>query len=63
MPLASCGRSSLEMTNGRPLCPECRAPMWSVCVKTEQTSDNKRTFQCPRCEQSHTAMQHDNLGR
>ena len=28
--MAFSGRSSLERTNGRPLCPQCRAPMWSV---------------------------------
>ena len=28
--MALSGRSSLERTNGRPLCPQCRAPMWSV---------------------------------
>jgi hypothetical protein len=50
MPLTSCGHSSLERTNGRPLCPQCRAPLWSLCVKT---ADDKITFQCPRCEHSH----------
>jgi Zn finger protein HypA/HybF involved in hydrogenase expression len=53
MPLASHGHSSLEMTNGRPLCPQCRAPMWNVRVQPEKTADDKRTFQCPRCEHSH----------
>ena len=63
MPLAGCGSFSLENgLNGRPLCPECRAPMWSVCVQPEKAADGKRTFQCPRCEHSHTAMQHDDLG-
>jgi Zn finger protein HypA/HybF involved in hydrogenase expression len=53
MPLTSRGHSSLERTNGRPLCPQCRAPMWSIRVQPEQTADDKRTFQCPRCEHSH----------
>jgi transposase-like protein len=44
---------TLEMTNGRPLCPQCRAPMWSIRVQPEKTADDKRTFQCPRCEYSH----------
>ena len=46
----SCGHSSLEMTNGRPLCPRCRAPMWIVRVPPEKIADDRRTFQCPRCE-------------
>ena len=45
--------ASLEMTNGRPLCPRCRAPLWSVRVQLEDTADDKRMFQCPRCEHSH----------
>jgi RNase P subunit RPR2 len=48
--------ASLEMTNGRPLCPRCRAPLWSVRVQLEDTADDKRMFQCPRCEHSHTAV-------
>jgi hypothetical protein len=39
--------------NGRPLCPRCRAPLWSVRVQLEDTADDKRMFQCPRCEHSH----------
>jgi hypothetical protein len=62
MPLTNRGHLSLEKSDGRPLCPPCRAPMWSIRVQREQTADNKRTFQCPRCEYSHTAMQHDDLG-
>ena len=60
--MALSGRSSLESTNGRPLCPQCRAPMWSVRFQSEKAADDKKTFQCPRCEHSHTAMQHDDLG-
>jgi hypothetical protein len=45
--------ASLEMTNGGPLCPQCRAPLWSVRVQLEDTADDKRMFQCPRCEHSH----------
>ena len=44
------GRSSLEKTNGRPLCPQCRAPMWNVRFQPDKAADDKRTFQCPRCE-------------
>jgi len=51
--MALSGRLSLERTNGRPLCPQCRAPMWSVPSQSENTTDDKRTFQCPRCEHSH----------
>jgi hypothetical protein len=43
---------SLEITNGRPLCPKCKAPMWGVHVGSAKTADDKRTFQCPRCEHS-----------
>ena len=41
------GRSSPEKTNGRPLCPKCRAPMWNV--RSDKAADDK-IFQCPRCE-------------
>jgi RNase P subunit RPR2 len=48
--------ASLEMTNGRPLCPRCRAPLWSVRVQLEDTADDKRMFQCPRCEHSQNVV-------
>jgi len=44
---------SLEMTNGRPLCPKCKAPMWSIRIRPERAADEGRTFQCPRCEYSY----------
>jgi hypothetical protein len=50
--MAVSGPSSLERTNGRPLCPQCRAPMWSIRFQPEKAADDKRTFQCPRCEHS-----------
>jgi transposase-like protein len=62
MPLTNCGHLSLQKSNGRPLCPKCRAPMWSIRVQAEKAADHKQTFQCPRCEHSHTAMQHDDFG-
>ena len=52
MPHGNWGYLSLDRTNGRPLCPRCRAPLWSIRVPTEQTADDRRTFQCPRCEHS-----------
>ena len=48
MAFVSSGHSSLEMTFGRPLCPRCRAPMWTVRVEPEKTADDDRMFQCPR---------------
>ena len=45
--------ASLEMSNGRPLCPRCRAPLWSVRVQLEDTADDKRTLQYPRSEHSY----------
>src|SRR6476660_7408038 len=46
------GNLPLEMTNGRPLCPKCKAPMWSVRFEPAKTTDDKRTFSgcllCPR---------------
>ena len=57
MPLTSRGHSSLERTNGRPLCPRCRAPLWSVRVEPEKTASE--TFQCPRCEHSHIEVDDD----
>jgi transposase-like protein len=53
MPLQGHGRSALEMTNGRPLCPECRVPMWIVCIN-ERDTDDQRVFECPRCGHAHT---------
>jgi len=52
MSLQSHGRSSLEMTNGRPLCPQCRVPLWLVYVDEGDTED-QRFFECPRCAHSH----------
>jgi hypothetical protein len=53
MALLGSGHSSLEMTCGRPLCPQCRAPMWSVRVEWENSAEDTHIFQCPRCEHSH----------
>jgi hypothetical protein len=44
------GNLSLEMTNGRPLCPKCKAPMWIIRIHPERAANKGRTFQCPRCE-------------
>jgi transposase len=54
MPLQGHGRSAIETTNGRPLCPECRVPMWIVYVK-ERSSDDRHSFECPRCGHVHNA--------
>jgi transposase-like protein len=56
MPLTSHGHSFFEMANGRPLCPKCRAPLWIIRVQPEKTADDKRAFQCPRCEYSHVEV-------
>ena len=53
MPLQTNGRSALEMTNGRPLCPHCRVPLWLVYVDEGDTED-QRFFECPHCAHSHT---------
>jgi Zn-finger nucleic acid-binding protein len=53
MPLQGHGRSALEVTNGRPLCPNCRVPLWLVYVH-ERDSDDQRSFKCPRCGHVHT---------
>ena len=50
MQFSSHANLSLEMTNGRPLYPMCKAPMWSVRYDPAKTVDDKRTFQCPRCD-------------
>ena len=52
MAFVSSGHSSLEMTCGRPLCPRCRVPMWSIRVEPKNTGEDKHMFQCPRCEHS-----------
>jgi transposase-like protein len=48
MPLQGHGRSALEMTNGRPLCTQCRVPMWAVYTGKGER-DDQRSFECPRC--------------
>jgi transposase-like protein len=53
MAAVSGGHSSLEMICGRLVCPQCRAPMWSIRVKPEKTAEDNQMFQCPRCECSH----------
>ncbi len=53
MALTSRGHFILELTNGRPLCPRCRAPIWGLRVQHEKLAYEKLTFQCPRCEHSH----------
>jgi RNase P subunit RPR2 len=50
MPLTSRGNLRLETTNGRPLCPGCRAPMWGLRVQHEKIAYEKLTFHCPRCD-------------
>ena len=52
MAFVSSGHSSLEMTFGRPLCPRCRAPMWTLRVEPKKTAEEDRMFKCPRCEHS-----------
>ena len=49
MPLNGQGRSALETTNGRPLCPHCRVPLWIVHID-ERDSDDQLAFECPCCE-------------
>jgi len=56
MSLTNCGHLSLQKSNGRPLCPKCRAPMWNIRVQAEKAADirersnvhaaNIRTLQC-----------------
>ena len=53
MPLQGHGRSALEVTNGRPLCPRCRVPLFLVNID-ERDLDDQRVFECPRCGHSHT---------
>jgi transposase-like protein len=53
MPLQGHGRSAFEMTNGRPLCPACRVPMWIVYIN-ERDADDQCSFECPRCGQVNT---------
>ena len=50
MSLNGRNHSSLDMTNGRPLCPRCKAPMWGLRVRHEKIAYDKLAFQCPRCE-------------
>lgn len=52
MPFVSSGHSSLEMTCGRPLCPRCKAPMWTVRVELVKAAESHFMFQCPHCEYS-----------
>jgi len=51
MPLQGHGRSAPAMTNGRPLCPHCRVPLWLVYID-EGDAEDQYCFECPRCEHS-----------
>ena len=53
MPLNGHGRSALETTNGRPLCPHCRVPLWIVHID-ERDAGDQLAFECPCCEHAHT---------
>jgi Zn finger protein HypA/HybF involved in hydrogenase expression len=48
MSLHGHGRSTMRTTNGRPLCPDCRLPLWLVCIEEHETED-RHSFECPRC--------------
>jgi hypothetical protein len=52
MPLNGQGRSALETTNGRPLCPHCRVPLWIFHI-AELDADDQLGFECPHCEYVH----------
>jgi len=44
--------AELTMLNAarRPLCPECRLPMFKVHVEPDKADDEQRIFKCPRCD-------------
>jgi RNase P subunit RPR2 len=56
MAIANSGHSSLEKACGRPLCPQCRAPMWTVPVESKKAAEDNQMFQCPRCECFHQVV-------
>ena len=46
----------LQQAVDRPRCPECGARMWLMCIESEKTGRDLRTFTCPVCEYSETVM-------
>jgi RNase P subunit RPR2 len=56
MALVGSGQSSVEMTWRRPLCPRCKAPMWTVRVQAKKAAEDNHILQCPRCEHSQIAF-------
>jgi ribosomal protein S27AE len=34
----------------QPICPKCGSPMWLARIEPESPDHDKRTFECPQCE-------------
>jgi ribosomal protein S27AE len=34
----------------QPICPQCGARMWLAQIEPDEPGHDKRTFECPRCE-------------
>jgi transposase-like protein len=34
----------------QPICPKCGARMWIVRIEPDEPGHDKRTFECPQCE-------------
>jgi hypothetical protein len=39
-----------------PKCPNCGAPMWLSCIEPDKPDHDRRTFECPQCDHSHTEV-------
>jgi hypothetical protein len=40
----------------QPKCPKCGLPMWLARIEPDKPDHDRRTFECPSCEHSHTEV-------
>jgi hypothetical protein len=40
----------------RPECPACGAPMWLARIEPDEPDHDRRTFECPRCQDEVTEV-------
>lgn len=43
-------------TPARPVCSQCRAPMWLIRIEPDKSRYARRTFECPRCKNQITEV-------
>ena len=53
---ASIGFDPPRLVLSSPECPNCGAPMWLSRIEPDQPNHDRRTFECPQCDHSHTEV-------